>query len=144
MSQAKITPACQVCDGLRDLTEYTIGCGYYCKEDEPMSQTEKVRYTPGPWKANEATGEIKGANLTPVCRVLLLDHTIEPQNENDAGYKIRNKEAEANARLIAAAVDLLEACRNIIDAMEVTGLTQQLFQASEQIKEAVAKATEKE
>lgn len=62
------------------------------------------RHTPGPWKAEAGGREpLVLAGLTPVAQVFALGESID-----DAA------EEEANARLIAAAPDLLEALQDAL------------------------------
>jgi len=57
--------------------------------------------TPGPWTINEWSGDFQiGPGAELVCEV-------------PKGHGSQRLEAEANARLIAAAPDLLEACKRI-------------------------------
>lgn len=69
--------------------------------------TEKTKHTPGPWIAKEFAGNwnvttTEKPRTHNVCKVSDLDDT------------------EANARLIAAAPELLEALRSCLEWMEFT------------------------
>ena len=72
--------------------------------------SEKHPHTPGPWILDgfEVSGEISGA---AICRVLEADDfpCVEEGTEADV-----QAECEANARLVAAAPDLLEALRKLM------------------------------
>jgi hypothetical protein len=78
-----------------------------------------TKYTPGPWKAQEFAGQIniwgkpKGAAVAYDCRT------------------------PADARLIAAAPELLAACR----AIEESHLGGHYSAAFEAVRDAIAKAT---
>jgi hypothetical protein len=68
------------------------------------------KYTPGPWKqyAPEIGGEVDQDYRT------IQDEGCEPFR--DGGMYLTGFVTEANARLIAAAPDLLEACERAVDA----------------------------
>lgn len=62
-------------------------------------------HTPGPWAAKDwrvCAGLGKGQRISVIC-------------DTAANNKSRTPENEANARLIAAAPDLLAACRMVLD-----------------------------
>ena len=63
-----------------------------------------MKHTPGPW---EGSNEIKSHNGTIVCEVFATD--------NDAGKRYGKAESDYNARLIAAAPELLEACYRMLN-----------------------------
>lgn len=71
-------------------------------------------HTPGPWTVNEDTGEIEAH-----CMVLGNVYGAEdfPCCEDDEGLQ----ECKANALLIAAAPDLLEALKDVLDAFDCLG-----------------------
>jgi len=87
------------------------------------------KHTPGPWAAyNLARGRILKSwrvrgPASPVCRI------FGGQSSGDAEV--------ANARLIAAAPDLLAACQSVIDSWERGDLAA----AARQCAAAIAKAT---
>ena len=62
---------------------------------------DTTKHTPGPWHAADDGGEVFDAEYIPVCYM---------NGIGQASEFITEKEAEANARLIAAAPELLEAC----------------------------------
>lgn len=66
-------------------------------------------HTPGPWKISGLDPHVIG----PV-RILVMDGTDVPQSRAVARVIDRGPEAEANARLIAAAPELLDACKRLL------------------------------
>jgi len=64
------------------------------------------KHTPGPWEVDLETGEINGG-----CAVLGAVYGGDdfPCSEEDM-----SEECKANARLIAAAPDLLKACKGVL------------------------------
>lgn len=91
-----------------------------------------MSHTPGPW-------EIRDSNM----------RTIEAPGGSictPSGHCLKGRpdeELEANARLIAAAPDLLEACKQVLDAQVANDQSQWehlLDEALERIEAAVAKA----
>lgn len=94
----------------------------------------KTQHTPGPWNINH------GANYLPsvsssVTHTKICD--IAGQDD-DAGIKDFQNESEANARLIAAAPELLEALKEA----DIDLNSNQIETARKRIKEAIKKATE--
>ena len=66
-----------------------------------------MSHTPGPWKitdGDQARPKIVSDNNTPVVAVFCGDYDSEP------GWEI----SEEDARLIASAPDLLEACKEVM------------------------------
>ena len=78
-------------------------------------------YTPGPWNLNIIGGMISSTDylIEGVC-------TLQTKNHN-------------NARLIAAAPELLEACKNVLEHAERGGLTSN-SSSLDLVKQAIAKA----
>jgi hypothetical protein len=76
-----------------------------------MSKTETVRHTPGPWKILEFMGE-KFVAAAPYEGHPYFNRTRTIEIMSDEDYPTK----EADIRLIAAAPELLEACK---DAFEV-------------------------
>jgi len=67
--------------------------------------------TPGPWRVSEKRGDlidIRHENNEPGAMSLNLAHVVSRQSWL--------KEAEANAKLIASAPELLEALQNLMDS----------------------------
>lgn len=67
------------------------------------------------------------------------EHTPGPWGIDDPLSPARHEEAEANARLIAAAPDLLAACKALLD-VSLQGGAQARYQARADAIEAIAKA----
>ena len=79
-------------------------------------------HTPGPWR--------------PVTDG--ISHWVEIDGVIVMVMNYRNKQAQANARLISAAPELLEALKNAIEIIEGTGLDASIQRA------AIVKATEED
>ena len=102
---------------------------------------EKGTHTPGPWHVTEGidrfyngewirAGNMRTGDLVAVC--------------NDFNQHNRDAEREANARLIAAAPDLLQALTDLLEATNYHAkveLTHKLAGARERAQSAIAKAT---
>jgi len=103
-----------------------------------------MKHTPGPWKVVQREGEVevRGSDGNYICFCYLF-----PQP------------TEANAQLIASAPELLEACRELIEAKRIADTTPELLLSShhnktdecveimeryeksfEQVEQAIAKA----
>lgn len=76
------------------------------------------KHTPGPWVLDdfEVSTERDPANL--IAHVYACDRPENPDNEWDVGI-----ETAANAKLIAAAPDLLEALEQIMVLVDASGST---------------------
>lgn len=68
-----------------------------------------AQHTPGPWIAVGAWVEHPDDSIPDIC-------TCDPEDMGQEGRS--DKEIRANARLIAAAPDLLEACKLIVSAFD--------------------------
>lgn len=71
-----------------------------------------MKYTPGPWEIGKfwpssKREELSECEITPVGEFAILAHVYRPDRSKE--------EAEANAHLIAAAPELLEACIKMYD-----------------------------
>ena len=102
-------------------------CSTLCHPEEPCFITEngkcevkskkmnKIKHTPGPWKFEHS----EDIDLPNHVAISANTHTMLAQ----VVWKMENDEyspqCEANARLIAAAPDLLEALEAIIDSGEL-------------------------
>lgn len=90
------------------------------------------KFTPGPWVAKAVRTVIHIQGDSPVCEISLsTGHIYEDYPGQKAEYIARQK---ANARLIAAAPDLLDACRKAIYALK--GREHDGF-----LRDAIARAT---
>jgi hypothetical protein len=85
-------------------------------------------YTPGPWSVNDET-ETRSvyAGEDVICDV----------HDPYEGFEGDSPEAEANARLIAAAPDLFAVCEALLGELDTEGFNRLIFAA----EAAVAKAT---
>ena len=89
-----------------------------------------MKHTPGPWRAIIRKN---GGGITNAF--------VDMQSGGHIAIPLNNPEtAEANARLIAAAPELLEALQTWIAACD-TGTHTDINQAREQARAAIAKAT---
>jgi len=78
----------------------------------------KTKHTPGPW-------EVGVIDTTEVHSELYDEAIVQLPYEEDTYYKARYptlEEAQANASLVAASPDLLEALENLIDLCEGEGV----------------------
>ena len=73
---------------------------------------EKTKHTPGSWHYKKDGFKISIGNKSTRHDYLEHDYTVAVINDNSF-------QSEANARLIAAAPDLLEACRELWFAIQV-------------------------
>lgn len=87
-----------------------------------MNKKIQSKHTPGPWKQ-----EYEGGSISQSSNI----HKIIVYDEG----KFDNEEGQANARLIAAAPELLEACKTVLKGTEY--MTQDDFNL---IKSAIARA----
>ena len=95
----------------------------------------EAKHTPGPWKLNTDgdTGmNDSGCILDSIGHVIVTDIYGTFKNGRTTG------EAEANARLIAAAPEMLEALYQALARLEAAGLEDT---TTDIIKTAIAKAT---
>lgn len=76
----------------------------------------KASHTPGPWRFDEEHNEIVGRPEWGCIRFRVKGEWSVASVETDCGS---DAEVEANARLIAAAPELLDALRSAVGAMEV-------------------------
>ena len=103
-------------------------------------------YTPGPWEADFGDFESgDSVNITAsgaiIASVLGADSFPCLDDERLPGFEI---ELKANARLIAAVPDLLEACKRLLDAPHyehfVVRLNDEEMAGLDAIQAAIAKA----
>lgn len=101
-----------------------------------MSDT--AQHTPGPWEIRDAEGSFEiRTHGTPFGTTGIWSHMQVNGSGNDPRYIVTTEEAKANALLIAAAPDLLEALQ-IAMSHPMTGNWYEAARA------AIAKATGKE
>lgn len=98
----------------------------------------KMSHTPGPWMRDRESGfdcDVRAANGRKIASV-----NVQNQPKSKEGWALRKKENEANACLIAAAPELLEALQSIIDSMD-RGHAVILVPLVANARAAIAKAT---
>lgn len=78
-----------------------------------MSDSTTAKRTPAPWRVTYG-----GRNLAPECQNIFVDHSTGMYSDPVANCYTRTPESEANARLIAAAPEMLDALRGLLDAMD--------------------------
>lgn len=95
----------------------------------------KIKHTPGPWSANWTKFDGKHVGFNVTCRKFGSLHPIcETNSKTDQAFT--SEEIEANASLIAAAPELLDAlCDMVSDRECLSAATLQFARA------AIAKAT---
>ena len=113
----------------------------------------KTKHTPGPWIAHPK--EVYSAYSTPEYHLAINKvngHDIVPHvagwrkltkySQTDSGsYGFSHEEAEANARLIAASPELLEACQAVMSANRGEHLPAEVII---KLAEAISKATQED
>lgn len=87
-----------------------------------------MSHTKGPWRASGTYGMIVTDNLS-ICQLEV--------NHNEPTFTF--EEYKANAKLIAAAPDLLNACKSAIKILNKDGMHTDLFN---ELFDAIKKATE--
>lgn len=84
-----------------------------------MTTETKATHTPGPWRA----GETPASTTDRSIGIFTAQPGDEPMEIctvwNDEDHEVSDEQAEADARLIAAAPDLLAACELIALRLEV-------------------------
>ena len=98
-------------------------------------KTQQAQHTPGPWEFSTHYDHPKDYAITaPDGQTVAIALRVFERNSMD-GWTPLDKKTEANARLIAAAPDLLAACKNIQDNFD-----KNLTEPMRIINEAVVKA----
>lgn len=87
------------------------------------------KHTPGPWLARKVAGTFLPGQIG-----WAIDYNEEQEQVVDYVYK------EADARLIAAAPDLLDALENVIESWGLGLLPHEDSEALDQARAAIAKA----
>lgn len=96
------------------------------------------QHTPGPWIID---GQLIYA-LDETGRVNRFTASVQGGWITRRGERVSETELNANARLIAAAPDLLAALRAAMHVLEYTQVTDSAVARYEQARAAIAKATE--
>jgi hypothetical protein len=93
-----------------------------------------MKHTPGPWKILSGNyGGVTSINASIRERICTLKETINPKDGNSTNYK-------ANAHLIAAAPEMLEACRQAEITLISWGETSEYSPIRQLLKNAIDKA----
>lgn len=103
-------------------------------QTQNTSTPRSTKYTPGPWMRNPGSTNIQ-CNTRNVGCVSAVDHLALIFAD---GY-IGQEQAEANATLIAAAPELLEACQEFVRKCDVGDARSK--RSYEQMAAAIRKAT---
>lgn len=94
-----------------------------------------VKYTPGPWVAAGFWVEHPDENVPDIC-------TCDPRDIDRSSLLRSHSEIKANARLIAAAPDMLEALQSLVRAVEqFTSAVALGWPELEQAKAVITQAT---
>lgn len=95
----------------------------------------EAKYTKGPWKAD---GNLIGTVSKPNCIAIAYRTNA---NLTNSGILAQDEEMEANARLIAAAPELLSVLLMVQDIMKKSGLEEQFGEEEHgYIEKAISKA----
>ncbi len=95
--------------------------------------TQTTKHTPGPWKIDEN-------NELPLA--VIQDHEEGQGICELETVSFDTDETQANARLIAAAPELLEACKNLVAFLEQIGYVSTGNTPTANARAALAKATQ--
>ena len=102
-----------------------------------MANGESMSHTPGPWKVDSTGCIVSGEDHHVVCFGHDYDDYGRIQASQDLDEKSAVAEIEANAHLIAAAPDLLEACKAALGAVSDF---KELRATQKMLRAAIAKA----
>lgn len=96
-----------------------------------------LKHTPGPWEVDiNKTGIVRASKYVRIEQVFEVDNFISPLGE---GEIIR--QGEANAKLIAAAPDLLSACLLAYHSLTLKEGVNFADEAAQKLSDAIKKAT---
>jgi len=112
-----------------------------------MTTKNEVTHTPGPWFNNRSDRTIRS-----VHNMRAWQREGENQKQfvickfpmRDANYPISHEEWEANARLIAAAPELLKACKAAVVSMSDDAYYQYMKHVIQTLEIAIAKVEGKQ
>jgi hypothetical protein len=97
--------------------------------------TASVGHTPGPWIVNPFNAQVDCAVVSKLGDLLPVAQMLWPADERSEA------ETEANARLIAAAPDLLAASQYALEVLAPQKDDDFVWSAMSQLVRAIAKAT---
>lgn len=104
----------------------------------------KTQHTKGEWELQYVSGVCIGVGTELTDHYFqMIVNTILPDNDED--YETQSKEIEANAKLIAAAPELLEACTRALESIKIyakDGYIMKGTEAENLLRNAIKKATE--
>ena len=92
-----------------------------------------MEHTPGPWKVSTGSVYVDDGSDYPVTRIAYMDRD---------GHDIRPVERDANARLIAAAPELLEALEKLVRRSDNGDIIEPGWYEIEQARVIIQKARE--
>lgn len=100
-----------------------------------------VNHTPGPWVVNENPAAMSAYCILAESRGTGFGASVATANQREGYNSLSHEEAMANARLIAAAPELLEALQTVADRIPdliAHGILD--FKDTDAIRAAIAKA----
>lgn len=104
-----------------------------------------AQHTPGPWeqsiKGYDSDFFVEGEWEIAICGSDKHDGELPPMIAAVTNLSLVDEEAEANARLIAAAPDLLEALQSLVDMDVAYQRGPKVAEAIENARASIAKAT---
>jgi hypothetical protein len=100
-----------------------------------------TKFTPGPWEITRYDDENTTIQSTgPVHWIQPKHRPILPAAAITSGYS--KGESEANAKLIAAAPDLLEAAQNLVNDMDKAESPERNYRQVNDLRKAITRATD--
>lgn len=135
----------RLCRSIGKETEANIYDGQAERLKRKMEEVKTMNHTKGPWRVKEMNGELFVANGTPTKGTIITNRIFsDSMFKPDGSMPVLDDEARANARLIAAAPELLKACQKIyqiVDAMPDKLIPAPVWNiVNDQIYQAIEKA----